>query len=138
MAELTDEWLEGINQEFSRDHIPHRQRPFLAWPRWGQEAGRSISFGDPDVKKIMAWFRANAPAGAHEVGSFFTGLFYFDAHLWPVEIPIIYGTVLITAMDCLRTMPDNIKKRLEGDLGLYQAFGQVCCDCIDYSIGSKA
>jgi hypothetical protein len=133
--ELTDEWIAALNEEFSKDHIPHSQRPFLAWLRWGKAAGRTIEFRDPDVKRIFAWFRTNSPVGAHEVGSFFTGLFYFDAHLWPIEIPIVHGTVTLNGMDSLRTMPDNIKRRLESDPNLYMGFGQVWCDCIDYSIG---
>jgi len=135
MHELTDNWLEALNQEFTRDHIPHQQRPFLAWLRWGQEARRTVIFGDPDVKKIFAWFRANSPAGAHQVGSFYTGLFYYDAHLWPVEIPIVAGTVTLNALDSLKTMPANIKSRLESELGLSDGFAHVWCDCIDYSIG---
>ena len=133
--ELTDEWIDALNQEFSKDHIPHQQRPFLAWLRWGQDTRRDIFFGEPDVKKIFAWYRTNSPAGAHQVGSFYTGLFYYDAHLWPVEIPIVCGGVTLNGMDSLKTMPDNIKRRLESDPGLYQGFGQVWVDCVDYSIG---
>src|SRR6266496_2402780 len=94
-TELTDEWLEMLNQEFTREHVPYQQRPFLAWGRWAQHIGSDVEFGEPDVKKIFAWFRLNSPAGAHQAGSFFTGLFYFDAHLWPVEIPIVYGSVTL-------------------------------------------
>lgn len=135
MPELNNEWLERLNEEFARDHVLHQRRPFEAWIRWTQYSQRDIEFRDPDVKKIFAWFRENSPAGAQEVGSFFTGLFYFDAHLWPVEIPLVYGTVTLSGMDSLKTMPENTKRRLEANDALYRGFGQVWVDCVDYSLG---
>jgi hypothetical protein len=135
MSELTNEWLENLNKDFSLDHIPHAQRPWLAWGRWAKHCQRNVEFGEPDVKRIFAWFSENSPSGAQLIGSFFTGLFYFDAHLWPVEIPLGYGTVKLDAMNALRTMPESIKRRLEANDALYQGFGQVWIDCIDYSMG---
>lgn len=41
-------------------------------------------------------------------------------------------------MDSLKTMPDNIKRRLEADPGLYYGFAQVWCDCVDYSLGIES
>ncbi len=135
MHELTEGWLEKINDEFRKNDIPHKQRPFLAWIEWSKHIGVSMEFSDENVRRIFSWFTQNSPVGAHQIGSFYTGLFYFDAHFWPVHIPVVYGTVELHAFNSIDTMPDNIKVRLQADQQAAQDFAAVWGDCVDYSLG---
>jgi len=135
LYELTEDWLVKINDEFRKNNIPHRQRPFLAWSAWTKHVGVSTEFRDKNVRNIFAWFEKNSPVGAHHIGSFYSGLFYFDAHFWPVHIPLVYGTVKLHAFNSIDTMPDNIKSRLQTDRQASQDFAAVWGDCLDYSFG---
>lgn len=135
MKELSEEWLEGINAEFRKNDVPHKQRPWLAWTEWSKHIGMSTEFRDENVRKIFAWFKQNSPDGAHQIGPFYTGLFYFDAHFWPVHIPVVQGTVELQAFNSLDSMPDNIKSRLRADQQAMQDFAAVWGDCVDYSFG---
>jgi hypothetical protein len=135
MRELTNDWLEKMNDEFRKNNVSHKQRPFLAWTEWTKYIGASTEFGDENVKRIFAWFKENSPSGAHQIGSFYTGVFYFDAHLWPVEIPWVYGTVELQAFNSIKGMPDNMKLRLQSDQHAAADFAAVWGDCVDYSFG---
>jgi len=135
MYEVTNDWIEEANEEFRRDNVPHIRRPWLAWMKWSKHIGLSTELGDKNVKRIFSWFTENSPAGAHQVGSFYTGLFYYDAHFWPVSIPIIAGTVELKAFDSLETTPKHIKYRIMFDANQVQDFLALYGDCVDYSFG---
>ncbi|MCX5804090.1 MAG: hypothetical protein NTU69_11280 [Proteobacteria bacterium] len=135
MYELTEEWLENINKEFSKNDIPHRKRPWLAWGEWSKYTGMPISMNDEVVKKIFYWFEKNTKAGSQQIGSMYTGVFYYDSCFWPILVPIIYGTVRVDARDSLKTMPETIVTRLWGDQGKLFEYISVWADCFDYAFG---
>jgi hypothetical protein len=135
MREPIEEWLERINQQFSKNNIDHRQRPWLAWQEWARHTGLSFSHTDDDVRKIFAWFEKNTKAGSQYVGSLYTGTFLYDACFWPVFLPVVFGTVMLNAGDSLKTMPETIKRRLCQDPGQSMQYACHWADCADYAFG---
>lgn len=57
--EVTDEWLEQINEELRKKDVSHKRRPWNAWMEWSKYVGVSTSLGDEDVKQIFEWFEKN-------------------------------------------------------------------------------
>lgn len=135
MHELTERWLEDINEEFRKKDIPPRQRPWLAWGEWAKYTGMSIAMNDEVVKRIFAWFEKNTKAGSQHIGSLYTGAYYYDSCLWPVLIPISYGTVKFDARDALKTMPESVVVTLFNDRKKVLEYVSVWADCIDYAFG---
>lgn len=135
MYDLTEEWLEHINEEFRKNDIPHKQRPWLAWREWAKYTGMSISLNDEVVKKIFAWFEKNTKAGSQYVGSMYTGVFYHDSCFWPVFIPIVFGRVKLDARDSLKTMPETIVARLWRDRNEVTQYASLWAACADYAFG---
>ena len=135
MYELTDEWLEQINEEFREKEIPHKQRPWLAWSEWSKHIGLSTSFDDPDVKRIFEWFEKNTQAGSQNIGAIYTGTFYYDACFWPVFIPVVLGQAKLNIRDSLKTMPQNIQNRLWSKREEVVNFAAFWPDCVDYGLG---
>jgi hypothetical protein len=131
----TDEWLEQVNEEFSRNDIPHRQRPWLALLKWSEVAGVSASLGDEDEKNISDWFEKNTKAGSKYLGPMFIGSFFYDSCFWPVFIPVVGGTVQLDAAKSLRTMPDSIKSRLTRDSDAFMHYMALWTACVDYGFG---
>jgi hypothetical protein len=135
MRELTERWLEEINEEFRKNDIPPRQRPWLAWGKWAKYTGMPIALNDDVVKTIFAWFEKNTKAGSQHMGSLYTGAYYYDSCLWPVFIPISYGTVKLDARDALKTMPESVVERLFSDRNKVLEYVSVWADCVDYAFG---
>lgn len=135
MYELTEEWLEKINEGFRKDDIPHRQRPWLAWREWAKHTGLPISLGDDVVKRIFAWFEKNTKAGSQYIGSLYTGALYYDSCFWPVLIPVAFGRIRLDARDALKTMPEAIVQRLWRDRIEVAQYASLFADCIDYGFG---
>jgi hypothetical protein len=135
LYELTDEWLEQINEELRKKDIPHKRRPWEAWMEWANYSGEVSSLGDENVEKIFAWFEKNTKAGSQNFGSMYVGAFYYDSCFWPVFIPVVFGTVKLDAAKSLRTMPDTIKSRLTRDVDDFINYLAVWCDCYDYGFG---
>lgn len=135
MNDLTEEWLESINEEFRKNDIPHKQRPWLAWREWAKYKGISVSLNDEVVKKIFAWFENNAKAGSQYLGSMYTGVYYYDSCFWPVFIPIVFGSVQLNARDSVKTMPETIVARLWRDRNEVTQYASLWADCTDYAFG---
>lgn|GEM_PF-986577 len=135
MYEFKEEWLDGINQGFSKNDIPHKQRPWLACCEWSKYTGISIPMNGEIAKRIFAWFDKNTKVGSQMIGSMYTGGFYYDACFWPIYIPIIYGTVKINPRDSFKTMPETILARLWCDREKLHEYIAVWSDCCDYAFG---
>lgn len=135
MYEVTDEWIERINDEFREKDIPHKQRPWLAWSEWSKHIGLSTSFDDEDVKKIFEWFEKNTQAGSQHIGPIYTGAFYYDSCFWPVFIPVVFGSVQLNLRDSLKTMPNGIRSRLWGNRDEVMNYAAFWAACLDYGLG---
>jgi hypothetical protein len=135
MPELTDEWLEKINEGFSKNDIPHQRRPWFAWAEWGRITGSLSSLNDEDVEKIFSWFDKNTKAGSQQVGSMYAGAYYYDSCFWPVVVPIVFGTVRLSPREFLKTMPESIITRLWSDRKKLVEYVSVFVDCVDYALG---
>lgn len=135
MYELTDEWLEKINEEFKREDVPHKQRPWRARSAWAKHTGLPVSLGDEVVTKIFAWFEENTKAGSQYTGYMYTGALYYDSCFWPVLIPVVFGEVWLKARDALKTMPPPILARLCGDRNDAAQYTSLFAACLDYGFG---
>ena len=76
MYDLTEEWLEKLNEKFRVNDVPHKQRPWLAWREWALYTNTSVAMNDDVVKKMFAWFEKNTKAGSQYIGPMYTGAFY--------------------------------------------------------------
>ncbi|MBM4066765.1 MAG: hypothetical protein FJ266_14190 [Planctomycetes bacterium] len=135
MHELTDEWLKKTNEGFSKNDIPHQQRPWLAWGEWAKLTGRPIAMNDEDTKRIFYWFEKNTKAGSQQIGPMYTGAYYYDSCFWPIVVPVIYGIVTVNARDSLKTMPSNIANQLWTNRDKLIEYVSVWADCFDYAYG---
>src|SRR5216684_746624 len=120
--EPTDEWLEQINDEFTRKGVSHKQRPWDAWMRWCAHTGVSSSLRDADVKWIFDWFEENTMTDSQMMGPIYLGAFYYDSCFWPISIPVISGERTLAIDKFLKTMPDPIKTRLMRDREAFGAY----------------
>lgn len=128
-------WLAASNSRYSAEGIPHKGRPFRAWADFAREHRCSLAMDDPVVKKIFDWFYERSPPGAHQVGSVYTGVYLYDTAFWPVHVPMIFGTVSVNALDCLETMPVQIKRTLESSHQDIWTYVDHWANCMDYGFG---
>jgi len=133
MQELTETWLENINEEFHKKNTPHKQRPWLASREWAKRTGGSISLDDEVTDNIFAWFEKNTRIGSQNVGSLYTGVFYYDSCFWPVIIPVVYGTVKLDIWDSLKTIPKSIATRLKGNQAAVLQYTSLWTYCAEYA-----
>lgn len=128
-------WLSTMNRRYAAEGMPHRARPFQAMCDFTSEHNCTIAMGDPLAQRIFDWFYEQSPPGSHQIGTAYTGIYLYDAAFWPVHIPLFYGQVSIDALNCLETMPEQIKKNLEAvpkDNWLYIGHW---ANCMDYGYG---
>ena len=135
MADLTEQWLKDINEELRRRDVPPRQRPWLALEKWAKYTGMPLALDDDVVKTISAWFEKNTKAGSQQMGSLYIGAYCYDSSLWPVFIPICYGSVKFYPQDALKTMPESVVEGLFRDLNKAGEYVSVWADCFDYAFG---
>ncbi len=133
--QLSD-WLSKKNQEYRAKNIIHKQRPFLALSELTAQNNLSIPFNHPISTFVFEWFKKNSPSGAHQVGSVYTGVLYFDSAFWPVEVPIIFGEVILSPSDSLQNMPALIKHELLNSSSEMKQYTEHWLNCIDYGYGS--
>lgn len=128
-------WLSATNRRYSAEGVPHKGRPFQAMSDFTREHNCSLAMDDPLAKRIFDWFYEHSPPGAHQMGSVYTGVHFYDTAFWPVHVPLIFGQVSVNALDCLETMPIQLKKALESehrDIGTYVVHW---ANCMDYGYG---
>jgi len=135
MHELTEEWLEKTNESFSKSDVPPGQRPWLAWGKWAKFIDKPVAMNDEVVAKIFSWFEKNTKAGSQQIGPMYTGVYYYDSCFWPIFVPIVYGTVTINVLDSLKTVPENVAKRIWADHDKLKEYVSVWADCFDYAFG---
>lgn len=128
-------WLAAANGRYSAEGIPHKGRPFRAWSDFAREHKCVLAMGDPITKKIFNWFYEHSPPGVHQVGPAYTGIYLYDTAFWPVHVPMIFGMVSVNALDCLKTMPVQIKRTLEFNHRDVWTYVVHWVNCMDYGYG---
>ena len=108
-----EDWLRSLNRKFRECDIHVRRRPFLALDQYCKDFGLvAVAFDSTPAKTIFDWFTANTKAGTHQIGSLFTGVFYYDSCFWPVDVFIGGGQLQLNAVDSLQAMTDPMKSEL--------------------------
>lgn len=128
-------WLATANRRYSAEGVPHKGRPFQAMSDFTREHNCSLAMDHPLAKTIFGWFYEHSPPGAHQVGSVYTGVLYYDTAFWPVHVPLIFDQVSVNVMDCLETMPAQVKKELEADHRDIWTYVVHWANCMDYGYG---
>lgn len=128
-------WLGDANCRYGAQGIPHKKRPFQAMSDFTREHNCSLSMDDPLTKRIFDWFYEHSPPGAYQIGSVYTGVHYYDTAFWPIHVPLIYGQVSVNEIDCLGTMPVQIKKVLESNRQDIWTYVVHWINCMDYGYG---
>jgi hypothetical protein len=131
----SEEWLETVDAKMGSEGVPYRQRPFQAIRTWSLENDCPVWYGTEFAGRIFAWFEQHSAPGSHNIGGMYTGVFYFDAYFWPVEIPLAYGRVNLDALDSLGIMPSSIKARLSQHRGTLIEYMGLWTDCLDFGYG---
>lgn len=132
---LTEEWLNGINAEFSKKNIPHIQRPFEALSKYCIEFGCSIALDSEVGNRIFEWFKKNTRADAHNIGAIFSSTYFYDGEFWSLDIPVFYGTVELNPYDSLANMPSPIVQKLANDPEKSLEYARHWADCFDFGLG---
>lgn len=131
--EPTEAWLVRINQALRAEDVPPRQRPFLAWRAYADEYHLAIALNNPIVKRIFEWFQMNTQVGSHLGGPLFRGAYFFDASFWPLQVPIIYGSVELNVWASLQTMPDALKAAVARDKEAMAQLIDTWTSAVDYA-----
>ncbi|MBU1056497.1 MAG: hypothetical protein KKC46_22105 [Proteobacteria bacterium] len=129
---INESELEKLNEEFRKEDIEPRRRPFEALRRISMQTNRSIIFPSAEADFVFKWFEANTKPGAHTVGFQHQGTYYYDSTFWSVNIPIIFGSVQLNALDALHEMPQKIKDNLYGNRKAIWDYIIFWADCIDF------
>ncbi len=132
---VPDEWLASANKRYRAQSLPAKRRPFQALCDYTKEKNASIRFGSPAADRVFRWFKERSAPGADQIGTLFTGSYFYDAHFWPVSIPIGYGNVKLDAFQSLETMPDPVKIELSRDPEELRTYVLYWIDCLDYAYG---
>lgn len=113
-----------------------RRRPFLALEHYSKDFGVvAIAFDSPPAKAIFDWFSKNTKSGSHQVGSLFTGVFYYDSSFWPVDVFIGYGRCELNALASLQAMPDSMKEELMSAPQTAWPYVLTWANTVDYGYG---
>ena len=132
---VTEEWLVNLNTEFRAAGIDQRRRPWEAIRHYSEDFNTSVNFSSDVAKTIFRWFEAHSKPGAHQVGSLYEAVYFYDAQFWVVSIPITFGTVQLNALDCVHEMPDGIKNEMMANPRQSWDYVIYWADCLDYGMG---
>lgn len=127
----SQEWLERVNTAMANSGTGHRGRPWRAWSLWAQETGNALDLAHPDVRFIFEWFAANTKASSQVLGPMYLGAFYYDAEFWPLSVPIAFGTVRLSPVESLASMPQPVVARMSMDIAAMTLLMNVFADCVD-------
>ena len=131
-----EDWLKALNREFRTQGLAVGQRPFIAWMRYGQDFNiQGLSLDSEIVEEIFNWFRTNTKPEAHQLGSLFTGAFYYDTCFWPVDIYIAYGEVRLDSLSSLQDMPESVREEMMTDSGDAWGYAITWANTLDYAYG---
>lgn len=132
--EPTEAWLLAANARYRGADIPPKQRPAQAWREYAVEHGLALDMRHPITIRIFAWFRARSTPSSAAVGPFFRGAFFWDAMFWPLDVPVIFGTVRINVLERLPTMPPQLKAELAQDERALEDLVTCCASAIDCAL----
>lgn len=129
------ELLPLINDEFSKNEIPHFQRPMLAMSEISKRLKMSFLFDSKEATYIQDWYSVRSKPESMKTGPIYQAAFYFDSEFWPVKIPIIYGSVSVNAFDAISEMPNAIKQNIQQNNQNIWQYSLFWADCFDFSYG---
>lgn len=132
---LSEEWLKKLNKEFRDAGVEQRRRPWEAIRRYSDEFQVSIDISSGLAKQIFEWFAAHSKPGAHQVGSLYESVYFYDSSFWSVSIPIVYGTAKLNALESLYQMPKHLSAELLSDNKQAWDYMVFWADCADYGLG---
>jgi hypothetical protein len=132
---ISEDWLKKTNEEFRNNGIDQRRRPWDAITQYSIEFNTPVDISSDIAKKIFEWFEIHSKLGAHQIGSLYESVYFYDSQFWTISIPIIFGTVDLDAIECLSQMSENMKNDMM--LQKKQAWDYMIfwADCIDYGMG---
>jgi len=135
MTELpSEDWLQATDDRLSAADVGVPARPTKALEAWSKEYGPTALSG-AEASAIFGWYKENYPPGAFRVGSLFTGAFYFDQALWPLHVPIGFGTFQVTINKMVAGMTRMIGARLNRNAQALSNLNGLAADCLDYAYG---
>lgn len=134
MATFSAEWIKATDELLSRRGVPTKRRPWDAWGEWSKLAGPS-RMDSPESQAIFEWYTEEYGRERFAIGSLFTGALYFDQAVWPVYVPICYGTVSVSINKMVDSMPQLIRDRMYRHATAINNLVAVGADCIDYGLG---
>ncbi|MFZ2300839.1 MAG: hypothetical protein WAW10_03095 [Gallionella sp.] len=132
---VSEDWLRRLNKEFREAGVEQRRRPWDAIQRYSVEFNVPVNLSSELAKQIFEWFEAHSKPGAHQLGSLFESVYFYDSEFWSVSIPIAYGTVELNAIKSLYQMPEQIKVELMSDNKQAWDYMVFWADCFDYGFG---
>ena len=132
---ISDEWLTNANQRYRAESLPPKRRPFEALCDYTKGKNAAIRLGSVAADRVFCWFTERSAPEAHHIGTLFTGSYFYDAHFWPVSIPIGYGNVKLDAFQSLETMPEPVKIELSRNPEELRTYVLYWIDCVDYAYG---
>ncbi len=134
MSTISEQWIRSTDDLLSQNGVPVKRRPWDSWAEWSKQAGPSM-MDSPEAKAIFDWYTRNYGDDAFAVGWQFTGAFYFDQAIWPVNVPICLGTVSLNMNGMVDAMPPLVQERMYRDATAIRNLVALGADCIDYGLG---
>jgi hypothetical protein len=135
MEDERDAWIRKTDEALSRSGVLPRQRPWKALGELSTYLKKPIALNDPEARRVFEWFEKNSREGTHNIGSLYRGVHYFDHEVWPISIPLAYGTCQLDLERSIAAMPDGLRKRLLLNSKDMTELSSVWVDCLDYGYG---
>lgn len=134
MERPSENWLKAQDDRLSNLKVPIRRRPWSAWAEWGKEMG-STTFGGPVTDAIFEWWKAHYGSREFSMGGMYVGAHYFDARVWAIDVPVMYGQVQLDIFGMLRNVPEIVMARMGGDSAAMEMYMALAADSVDYALG---
>ncbi len=132
---ISEDWLKKINEEFRNDGIDQQRRPWDAISRYSSEFSTSVDISSDVAKKILEWFEVHSKPGAHQIGSLYEAVYFYDSQFWTVSIPIVYGKAQLNVLECLPQMSEEMKNEIMSQQKQAWDYVVFWANCIDYGMG---
>lgn len=132
---ITEEWLIAMNEQFRKEDISPKARPFLALEAFSKEFNCIIAIPSEVANIIFEWFYKNTKDGSHKIGPLYRGVYYFDSCFWPVYILNQYGESQVNAFDSLESMPVQFREQIKANRKQSWDFVLLWVNCLDYTWG---
>ncbi len=135
MNDISDDYLKGLNAEFSSMGMEHRKRPWEALRRYSSDKGVPVGLSSSAANKIFAWFDVHSKPGVHLIGCLFESVYFYDGEFWKLSIPVSYGRVSLNALDSIIDMPESTQEQMMADNTAAWKYAIFWADCLDYAHG---